>query len=142
MSQRFATNQISRCSLTVLTDPEGEYIKKYIPQLKNYPKKFIYEPWKAPKVSQKEWGCVIGKQPSRASNKIFSQYTSSRQRLSQAHYQGPYRAVEREHGANERGFHGIKEEGTRRHQERQENETAQTRLQEIDATARISLIQP
>lgn len=30
-------------------DPQGEYIKKYIPQLKHYPKQFIYEPWKATK---------------------------------------------------------------------------------------------
>jgi cryptochrome len=30
------------------TDPNGDYIRKYIPQLKLYPKEFIYEPWKAP----------------------------------------------------------------------------------------------
>lgn len=43
------------------TDPEGSFIKKYIPELAKYPKQFIYEPWKAPIESQKKFGCVIGK---------------------------------------------------------------------------------
>jgi deoxyribodipyrimidine photo-lyase len=29
-------------------DPEGEYIKKYIPELKELPKKYIHRPWEAP----------------------------------------------------------------------------------------------
>lgn len=29
-------------------DPEGEYIKKFVPELKLLPKKFIAQPWKAP----------------------------------------------------------------------------------------------
>lgn len=43
------------------TDPNGEYIKKYIPILKKYPPKYIYEPWTAPQSVQKAAGCVIGK---------------------------------------------------------------------------------
>ena len=35
-------------------------MKKYLPVLKNYPKKYIYEPWKAPAKDQKAWKCVIG----------------------------------------------------------------------------------
>jgi len=31
-----------------------------VPQLKDFPKKFIYEPWKAPKEVQKSCGCIIG----------------------------------------------------------------------------------
>lgn len=30
------------------TDPNGDYIRKYLPQFKDFPSKFIYEPWKAP----------------------------------------------------------------------------------------------
>ena len=41
-------------------DPDGAYIKKYLPQLKNYPRKFIYEPWKASAADQKKWKCEIG----------------------------------------------------------------------------------
>ena len=35
--------------------------RKYIPILKKYPPKYIYEPWTAPVSIQKTAGCVIGK---------------------------------------------------------------------------------
>jgi len=41
-------------------DPDGNYIRKYIPVLKDFPKSFIYEPWKAPIDIQKKLKCVIG----------------------------------------------------------------------------------
>lgn len=41
-------------------DPNGNYIRHFIPALKNYPNKFIYEPWKAPIAIQKQAGCIIG----------------------------------------------------------------------------------
>ncbi|XP_013384158.1 cryptochrome-1-like isoform X1 [Lingula anatina] len=43
------------------TDPQGEYIKKYLPMLKKFPKEYIYEPWKAPRAMQEKAGCIIGK---------------------------------------------------------------------------------
>jgi cryptochrome len=43
------------------TDPEGKFIKKYVPELKNYPSGIIYEPWKASAEFQKKYGCIIGK---------------------------------------------------------------------------------
>lgn len=42
------------------TDPTGNYIKKYVPELKNYPAQYIYEPWKATKNMQKSFKCVLG----------------------------------------------------------------------------------
>ena len=42
-------------------DPDGKYVRKYLPVLKDMPKEFIYEPWKAPKSVQEKVGCVIGK---------------------------------------------------------------------------------
>jgi len=42
------------------TDKYGEYIRKYVPQLKKYPENYIYEPWKAPLSVQKAAGCVLG----------------------------------------------------------------------------------
>ena len=42
------------------TDKNGDYIRKYLPQLKKYPSNYIYEPWKAPLSVQKAAGCVIG----------------------------------------------------------------------------------
>ena len=43
------------------TDKNGDFVKFWIPKLKHYPAKYIYEPWKAPKQLQKQWGCIIGK---------------------------------------------------------------------------------
>ena len=43
------------------TDPNGDYVRKWIPSLINFPAKYIYEPWKAPLSVQREAGCVIGR---------------------------------------------------------------------------------
>ncbi|XP_069132654.1 cryptochrome-1-like [Argopecten irradians] len=43
------------------TDKDGNYIRKYIPVLKNMPTQYIYEPWTAPVKVQEKAGCVIGK---------------------------------------------------------------------------------
>ncbi|XP_065099240.1 cryptochrome circadian regulator 4 isoform X2 [Paramisgurnus dabryanus] len=42
------------------TDPDGQYLRKYLPVLKNFPSQYIYEPWKAPEDIQISGGCVIG----------------------------------------------------------------------------------
>ncbi|TSB45452.1 cryptochrome/photolyase family protein [Alkalicoccobacillus porphyridii] len=42
-------------------DPEGTFIKKYLPELKDVPKKYIHSPETMPDEIQKEAGCVIGK---------------------------------------------------------------------------------
>ena len=35
-------------------DPEGTFVRKYVPELKDLNKKYIYEPWKAPKAELRE----------------------------------------------------------------------------------------
>jgi cryptochrome len=40
-------------------DPDGHFVRKYVPELKNFDKKYIYEPHKAPVADQKRWGCLI-----------------------------------------------------------------------------------
>jgi cryptochrome len=40
-------------------DPEGNFVRRYVPELENFDKKYIYEPHKAPIADQKAWGCVI-----------------------------------------------------------------------------------
>eukprot|EP00095_Tigriopus_kingsejongensis_P010665 maker-scaffold799_size95547-snap-gene-0.11 protein:Tk10665 transcript:maker-scaffold799_size95547-snap-gene-0.11-mRNA-1 annotation:"cryptochrome-1-like isoform x1" len=42
------------------TDPNGDYIRKYLPRLKKFPNNYIYEPWKAPLSVQKAANCIIG----------------------------------------------------------------------------------
>ncbi|CAF93039.1 unnamed protein product [Tetraodon nigroviridis] len=42
------------------TDPSGDYIRRYIPILKDYPNRYIYEPWNAPEAVQKAANCVVG----------------------------------------------------------------------------------
>lgn len=41
------------------TDKNGDFVRRYCPELKNFDKKYIYEPWKAPIADQKKWGCLI-----------------------------------------------------------------------------------
>lgn len=42
------------------TDPNGDYIRKWLPVLKEFPKKYIYEPWTAPISLQRSCGCIVG----------------------------------------------------------------------------------
>lgn len=34
--------------------------RKYLPVLKDFPAKYIYEPWKAPQAVQEQAGCLVG----------------------------------------------------------------------------------
>ncbi|CAL1148676.1 unnamed protein product [Cladocopium goreaui] len=42
-------------------DPEGEFIREFIPELRKMPSKYIYAPWTAPMEVQKAAGCIVGK---------------------------------------------------------------------------------
>lgn len=42
-------------------DPNGDFVRKYLPVLKNMPKEYIYEPWNAPKSLQEKLGCIVGR---------------------------------------------------------------------------------
>ncbi|GAA0149276.1 DNA photolyase [Lithospermum erythrorhizon] len=41
-------------------DPNGSYIKHFLPVLKDMPKEYIYEPWTAPLSIQQKARCIIG----------------------------------------------------------------------------------
>lgn len=43
------------------TDPNGDYIRKYVPCLKKFPSKYIFEPWDTPLSVQQKCGCIVGK---------------------------------------------------------------------------------
>jgi deoxyribodipyrimidine photo-lyase len=42
-------------------DPDGEYVKRYVPELKDLPKEFIHEPHLAPKEVLRQAGIELGK---------------------------------------------------------------------------------
>lgn len=42
-------------------DPEGVYVREFVPELRNMPSKYIYAPWTAPIEVQKSAGCIVGK---------------------------------------------------------------------------------
>ncbi len=44
-------------------DKPGAFVRRYVPELKNYPEKFIYEPWKAPLATQRQAGCLVTDEP-------------------------------------------------------------------------------
>jgi deoxyribodipyrimidine photo-lyase len=41
-------------------DPDGRYIRAYVPELRKVPTRYIGEPWRMPEELQKAVGCVIG----------------------------------------------------------------------------------
>lgn len=49
------------------TDPQGLFIRKWLPQLAKLPDKYIYEPWKAPISVQKQAGIKVGSPTSSSS---------------------------------------------------------------------------
>jgi deoxyribodipyrimidine photo-lyase len=41
-------------------DPDGEYVRRYVPELADVPGRYLGEPWTMPDDVQREAGCVIG----------------------------------------------------------------------------------
>ncbi len=68
-------------------DPEGAYIRRYLPELAGVPGAFIHQPWKMPLEVQRESGCIIGEdypQPlvdhSQARERTLKAYQEAREK--------------------------------------------------------------
>jgi deoxyribodipyrimidine photo-lyase len=46
---------------SVKFDPHGDYIRHWLPELRNVPDEFIHNPWRMDVVTQKQSACMIGK---------------------------------------------------------------------------------
>jgi deoxyribodipyrimidine photo-lyase len=42
-------------------DPDGRYVRRYLPELREVPDQHLLEPWAMPPALQRELGCVIGR---------------------------------------------------------------------------------
>ena len=42
-------------------DPEGIYVRRYVPELASVPDRWLSEPWEMPEEVQRDCGCVIGR---------------------------------------------------------------------------------
>ena len=60
----FFCNQVESydpCLVGKQMDPEGRYIKTYLPELRDFPVDYVHKPWQAPMYVQNEAKCIIGK---------------------------------------------------------------------------------
>jgi len=67
-------------------DPQGNFVKQWLPKLSEVPTKYIHTPWEMPTTLQEQSGCIIGKdypQPivdhKFARNRILDIYGTARQ---------------------------------------------------------------
>ncbi|MES2464389.1 MAG: deoxyribodipyrimidine photo-lyase [Armatimonadota bacterium] len=42
-------------------DPDGEYVKRWVPELKRVPAKYVHRPWELSTAEQEAVGCVLGR---------------------------------------------------------------------------------
>ncbi|XP_043218718.1 cryptochrome-1-like [Amphibalanus amphitrite] len=55
------SDTISPVNYGRMFEPTGEYIRRYVPELRQMPTEYIFSPWEAPLSVQREAGCIIGK---------------------------------------------------------------------------------
>jgi deoxyribodipyrimidine photo-lyase len=41
-------------------DPRGEYVRRWLPELRDLPERYVHAPWEMPSETQRAAGCIIG----------------------------------------------------------------------------------
>ncbi len=72
-------------------DKEGDFVRRYVPELRGYDRKYIYEPWKAPIADQKAWGCVVKKFENRMMEDVKTYGTESTKAGKSTKGSGPFK---------------------------------------------------
>lgn len=62
-------------------DPEGEFIRRFVPELKNVPTPWVHQPWLMPTIEQKDLGLMIGKDYPKPIIHFESAYKQARSRI-------------------------------------------------------------
>lgn len=45
----------------LVQDPQGQFVRQWLPALRRVPEAWIFEPWRMPLALQQQYGCVIGR---------------------------------------------------------------------------------
>ncbi len=88
-------------------DPDGVFIRRWVPELAQVPDAFIHEPWRMPATEQKAHGCLIGRDYPAPTVDHEATAREARQRLGAVRRTAEARTqslkVLREHGSRRRG---------------------------------------
>lgn len=87
-------------------DPEGEFIKKWVPELESVPPEFIGEPHKMPETLQKKIGCRVGHNYPAPIVEHATAYAEAKKRVfswrAQKHVREASKKVLQKHGSRKR----------------------------------------
>ena len=88
-------------------DPEGIFIRKWVPELKDVPKKFLAEPHTMPEMEQMMCGCVIGRDYPAPVVDHKTAYAEAQRRMRDLRKGNRARAeasaIQQKHGSRKRG---------------------------------------
>jgi deoxyribodipyrimidine photo-lyase len=66
-------------------DPDGIYVRRYVPELRGVPDRYLAEPWTMSSIEQEQAGCVIGRDypapivdHARARREALARYAAAR----------------------------------------------------------------
>lgn len=74
-------------------DREGNFIKKWVPALKNVPKAFIHEPWLMDHKHQTQSNCIIGQDYPAPIVEYKQSYTRAKQRIKEIRGSTDFRSI-------------------------------------------------